>query len=345
MAEDSRYYPFTTGAGATVSENDWADMAMDWAPSGVRIDTTDESTPFHMQVTQSGTATSNVAAGTAKLRGFHYRLNTDFSITHDANTANTKERIDVITLTLDMTGGTSLISIKVRKGTEAAVGTAVPPTPLRRWGASTSTTGIYDLPLATVTIRGTTTSAAIAAVTSVRQFLPGGISPVYYGSYPSPTYDGELVFDRDNRRYQAYSAPTDSWETVSDLGAFKPYTPTLIGLVQTKFATRSARYKVVGGNICHVSMFIKVNSAAVTGPFNPTLPFVAAGGYSQVMPLFWRASSTSDQKRVGIAEINSGLAYFSSLHLTGASSADLDTIVSLGAFAELRITGSYEIAV
>lgn len=105
-----------------------------------------------------------VAAGQAIVRGHFYDNSTQATVT--IASAGTNTRIDAIVLELDLT----LNSIKLK----AVQGTAVSSSPVAPTLTQT-TTGVFQLLLAYVTIPNSTTSITAGMVTDLRSFIGGRI--------------------------------------------------------------------------------------------------------------------------------------------------------------------------
>lgn len=109
--------------------------------------------------------TTTVRPGRAVIRGYMYQNTSNVTVPHEA--ANSSPRIDRVVLRLDLTKPVgNRISVAVIKGTPA--GTPSAP------GLTETETGVYEVPLALVTIRSGTTGINASDVTDDRAF--GGMS-------------------------------------------------------------------------------------------------------------------------------------------------------------------------
>lgn len=329
------YYPFDTGNGASVTQAQWQRMAQYWTRSGVAGD----ASTGYLKVTATGVnMQTTVSPGEAFIRGFFYQTDAPITLTHVSNTAG-NPRLDLVVLQLDT--NLDLIKVVIKQGTPSA--TPVAPTPTY---PTVLTGNIYEIPLALVRVENGVTAIASTKVTDSRVFTSVSMQSASDASTRETTpLVGTIRFEYDSQKWLGWTGT--KWAELYNPhtnDVFVDYAPTLAGITINSDAKKQGRYKLINSTLCHVSIFFKIGTQTISNKdITPTLPFTAAGGHTQIMPFFWQDSSTSPHKRVGIAEIDSGSNVVNRLQITGASTADLDTFRSMGAFDELYVSGSYEV--
>lgn len=198
MAKTS--FPFATGAGANVSEDQWRQMARHWLGTGVLRGEEQDLAVYGdstgMQV--------KVPAGKAWVQGFYFHDDGNpLTVLPIAAADATNPRIDLIVLRLDFTAES--VDYAVLTGTAAAS----PAAPL-----PTQTTTRWELPLAQVSVAANATTIAAANVTDRRAFAQ-------VGAYKARASDNLLVngglevWQRGNGAFTANNAYTaDRWQIV-----------------------------------------------------------------------------------------------------------------------------------
>lgn len=333
------FFPFDTGAGASVTQSEWQRMAQYFERTGVCGDPASGS----LRVSAPGTSMSTIVTqGEAFVRGFFYYTDANITLTHAANNdPNSYARIDLVVLRLDVVART--IHPVIVQGTPASTPVAPSPTYPALFGSNT-----YELPLAQVRVEAAAATIASTKVTDARLFI----------SLDLMTSLNSASRDNANTRYGTIRYEADQqqwvgWNGTAWVNIFSPrindawtsYAPTFSGLTVGGDAKRQGRYKLLNSTTCALSIFFKLGNQTFSNKdLMLTLPFPAAGGHTQIMPFFWQDSSTSPHKRGTIAEIDSGSSTINRLQITGASTADLDTFRTIGAFDELYVSGVYEVA-
>lgn len=150
------YFPFDSGAGANVTEDQWRKMARFWLRTGV-LDGEDnelavsESSPAAMSV--------NVATGKAWVRG-HYMESTAVETRAIGTAHATLARIDRVVVRVDF--GANTITLAVLEGTPAGSPTAP---------ALTQTSSIWEIALAQVSVPAADTVITNSQITDERIFV------------------------------------------------------------------------------------------------------------------------------------------------------------------------------
>lgn len=131
-----RSFPFDAGAGATISETDWQNMARRFRQTGVI-----EGSLSQLAVSADGSSLAvSVATGDAFVEGFFYRNDAALALTIAAANA-TNPRIDTVVVRLDRVANTAALAVVT--GTPAA--SPVAPT-------LSTADSLYELPLANVLV-------------------------------------------------------------------------------------------------------------------------------------------------------------------------------------------------
>jgi hypothetical protein len=293
-------------------------------------------------VSAPGTSMSTIVTqGEAFVRGFFYYTDANITLTHAVNSdPSGNARIDLIVLRLDVVART--IHPVIVQGTPAATPVAPSPVYPALFGSNT-----YEIPLAQVRVDAAAATIASTKVTDTRLFIPVDMMTSLNSSSRdnANTPYGTIRYEADQQQWVGWNG--SAWVSIfnpHNNDAFTAYSPTVVGSTIGGDAKKNGRYKIYNSTMCHVSIFFKLGNQTISGKdIQLTLPFVAAGGFTQIMPFFWQDNSTSPLKRVGIAEIDSGAAKIARLQRTGGSPADMDTLRTLGTFDELYVCGSYEI--
>lgn len=161
------YFPFDAGAGSSITEPGWAEMAPLWARSGVNYFNFQDGLN-KLACTASG-ANMNVSidTGRAWVQGFFYKNDASASKTLSAAHA-TLNRIDRVILRLDRSANTVLLAVLT--GTPGAS----PSAP-----ALTKNSTTWEISLCQVYVAAAVTTISNAVITDEREFtFPGsGIVP------------------------------------------------------------------------------------------------------------------------------------------------------------------------
>lgn len=137
------------------------------------------------------------------VRGFLWESgDTDFTLSIDSNDSGST-RVDLVVVRLDR--ATWECTIEVRKGTPGAG----PPSPVMQFD-----TGVYEVPVATVTVATGATVIAAAAVLSVAWAIGTGGLIQCLSSWRPPHAANRLIWERDTGR-QVLSTGT-AWRAVFD---------------------------------------------------------------------------------------------------------------------------------
>lgn len=158
MAKTS--FPFATGAGANVSEDQWRQMARHWLGTGVL-----RGEEYDLAVYGDSTGMQVKApAGKAWVQGFFFHDDgSPLTVLPIATADPTNARRDLVVLRLDFTA--ERVDYAVLTGTPAASPTAPAPT---------QTTTRWELPLAQVSVAANATTIAAGNVTDLRTYAQIG---------------------------------------------------------------------------------------------------------------------------------------------------------------------------
>lgn len=155
------YFPFASGAGSNVSEDEWRTMAEQWLPSGV-VD--GQANEFAVAQRAAGANMSvDVATGQARIQGI---VGVSSTLKNQGIAANAtgNPRIDRVILRADFTA--KVIELDVLTGTPAAV----PVEP-----ALTQNSAIWEIALARIAVAAGAVSIVTANITDERTInTPGG---------------------------------------------------------------------------------------------------------------------------------------------------------------------------
>ncbi|WP_433224463.1 hypothetical protein [Microtetraspora malaysiensis] len=161
MAEIS--YPFASGPGSIITQEQWSRMASAWQDNGV------DAVPggSDLRVSSSGEPNKLKAApGHANIAGFHYHLDADAEIGFTSNTSS-NPRMDLVVLRLDRAANRIYLTVK------AGVASASPvaPSPDRSWQSP-------EVPLATILVPANSTTVTPSNVVDVREYRGSRIGVV-----------------------------------------------------------------------------------------------------------------------------------------------------------------------
>lgn len=199
MAE--QYFPFEN---VDTTESQFSKWARNFQETGIQ----GQPTGTDLKITAGGLNMSiDVAAGQAFIRG-HYYINTA-SINLPVTSAGINTRIDLVVLELDPVANT--IHAKIVEGT-AVTSSPVAPT------LTQTDTGVYQFPIATLTIPNSTLAITNAMLTDTRTFMGHRIGVWTTSTRPAtPTANQTLGFNTDLDQHEFWNGsawveftPTDS---------------------------------------------------------------------------------------------------------------------------------------
>ncbi|WP_367129909.1 MULTISPECIES: hypothetical protein [Streptomyces] len=205
------YFPFDSGAGTTVTSEQWSQMTSMWQTDGIRAPrTSDPADPLATTATGQD-MTVNIAPGHATVQGFHYYSDAERHVVITAN-AGTQPRVDRITVRLTRTG--QRISIAYLQGTPAAQ----PQPPALSQGQD----GVFDVPLCRVAVAPQ--SGAIAPRDIVDERVYALTQSVYANAAaraasPERAVPGKLAYLQAEDRMEIYTNGT--WTPLSP-GPWQP---------------------------------------------------------------------------------------------------------------------------
>jgi hypothetical protein len=111
-------YPFDSGPGSTITEDQWSYLVKDSLGDGVHED---DNAPYSGELEVFTTAEPgiiNIRAGRASIDGFHYQQSGDDIIAVTANANVTLDRMDAVVLRLDLS--TDAITVETKLGVPAS---------------------------------------------------------------------------------------------------------------------------------------------------------------------------------------------------------------------------------
>lgn len=185
MAEQS--FPFENVDTTESQFSQWATNFQDTGVQGSPADT-------KLKVTAEGSTLSvNVASGQAFIRG-HYYINTD-SIPLTLTTAGLDTRIDYVVIELDPALNT--IAAKIVQGT-AVASDPVAPT------LTQTDTGIYQLPVALITIPNSTLAVTNEMITDVRTFMSNRVGIWTTATRPTDPTNFQTIGYNTTEEYHEY---------------------------------------------------------------------------------------------------------------------------------------------
>lgn len=201
-------FPFDGGAGATVSESNYSRLFRELRSSGVADD---PSTGAGFQVTAPGGAmTVSVAAGFAILRG--HGVYSDSAVALSIGAASGSTRYDRVVLRLDPAN--NQITPLVIAGTPGA---GVPA------ALQATDTGLWDLPLAVITITSGTAAITSGMIADDRRYVGSdvGVWKADAQRPASPRY-GTMGFNIGSARWEWFNGST--WVALSSAVAWSDIT-------------------------------------------------------------------------------------------------------------------------
>lgn len=185
MAEVS--FPFEAGSGSFVTEGDWSSMAGVWQENGVNGFPSDTELLLSPGAARD---TVKVSAGTAQIKGFHYRNTSDLVLATTKNLDPSVTRKDLVVATLDT--GANTITAQWIAGTTSAYPTPDPATQivLGKW---------QQLPESSASGSnwGSATDARWFAGRRVRPLINGQFPPVNFGDLGYVVATNELYIGKD----------------------------------------------------------------------------------------------------------------------------------------------------
>lgn len=204
MAQTS--WPFDS---ADTTESQYSDIFKRLATNGVYGD--DASTVLKVFGDSSG-MNVKVPIGYAYVRGFMYY--NDAQLTQTIAASTSQPRIDLVVLKLDPTANSIVVAVK--QGTPAA--SPVAP-------ALTQTdTGVYEMPLAQVTVGASVATIAAAAVTDMRSFMSSPFGKWSTAGRPTTNRRGDAGFNTttgipeywDGAAWQSFAPTTFTAAQITD---------------------------------------------------------------------------------------------------------------------------------
>ncbi|EFL15318.1 tail fiber domain-containing protein [Streptomyces sp. C] len=204
-------YPFDAQA---VTETQFSQMFREFQDSGVVASF--GSSGF--TVTAGTAMTLNVSSGLAFLRGFMAQATATETVTIPA--ANTSLRVDRVILRLDPALNSVVLAVKT-----GTAGSSTPPS------LTQTDTGIYELPLAQVTVNANVTSITSSDITRTRPFVGTRILCWNTNTRPASPRLGQIGWNADTSSFEFWNdtawAPligNVSWSTLT--GKPTTFTPS-----------------------------------------------------------------------------------------------------------------------
>jgi len=266
MAEQS--FPFEN---IDTTESQFSEWATNFQETGVQ----GSPTGTELTITVTGSDLNlTVAAGQAFIRG-HYYINTD-DLVLAVTSAGTNTRIDIVVVELDPE--TNTIVTKLVQG-EAVSADPVAPT------LTQSATGIYQLPIATLTIPTSTVALTAGMLVDTRTFMGNRVGIWTTATRPAnPTAYQTLGYNTTIGRHE-------SWNGTAWVGFFDPITTAgdlVIGdatgqASRLPIGTNETILKVIDGTLSWVDLVGSAFSLIVGSSGNTTFTFDTdqpAGAYS-----------------------------------------------------------------
>lgn len=180
------YYPFDN---ADTTETQYSNLMREFQESGV----CDSVGGTGLQVTLASGSNLNVAAGTGILRGFQVVSDATATVTVGAASAST--RLDLVVARMDPTANTIVFAVSA-----GTAGSGVAPSP------ASSLTGVFEIPLAVVTVP-TTGSITVA---DARWFV--GMRVRVHKNATRPAANtvrlGQMAFNADTLAYEYSNGST-----------------------------------------------------------------------------------------------------------------------------------------
>lgn len=219
-------YPFDDGPGSTITEDQWSFLMRDAVGNGVHEGLAGGSGPglesLDLRVTSlEEPGTLHLRRGRATISGFHYYQATDDVIAFNANTDPNNDRIDAVSLVLDLTANE--ISVVVKQGTPAS-------TP-----AAPALEGSHELRLAEFRVRRNANVVLSNEVTDRRSFIGRRVG---FGSgMPNTAREGDITYVPQLESWLLYKADGGSTaiSTAEDLATHRDSTNPHPNLLSASF--------------------------------------------------------------------------------------------------------------
>ncbi|MEU5424243.1 hypothetical protein AB0H73_01350 [Streptomyces olivoreticuli] len=205
------FFPFDSGAGTTVTSEQWSQMASMWQTDGIRAPRTSDPADPLAAASSGQDMTVTISPGHATVQGFHYHSDVDRNVVIAPN-VGTQPRVDRITVRLTRTG--QRISIAYLQGTPAAQ----PQPPALSQGQD----GLFDVPLCRVAVAPQAGAVAPRDITDERVYA---LTPRVYANTVARTSSverpvpGALAYLQGEGRMEIYGA--GAWTPLSP-GPWQP---------------------------------------------------------------------------------------------------------------------------
>lgn len=346
-----QYFPFDTGAGASLSQDQWSQMAKYWNRPGVPGDNLGGS----LRVSTTGaTLTTQVSAGEASFLGYFYYNNAPIVITHPANSSG-KPRIDVVVLRLEMDNDKIYVATAPITGTPAD--NPVPPAIAGNW--ATLATRVWEMPLGYVRVESGATTISGSKINDAR--WPGKADITTGTSANRPDWSslfrpaGSMHYEYDTRTWMGFDG--FKWGVIGQQGPWKTYTPVItwdangVYTTDTGWST-NGRYKLLADNTCAVTVRATMNHLLPAAVVNPgflqvSLPFKSAAyglGNDSIIPVYAQSGANNGQAWTGFGHVWSGSKKVDRMYLQGNTDLDSWTDqMSQPTGTLFKFTATYEI--
>ncbi|GAA5078550.1 hypothetical protein [Streptomyces similanensis] len=274
MAQSS--YPF--GSSQIATEDQWSSYFRMFQVDGVFAAS---ETGTDLKVTASNVSTLSVAPGEAVIQGTYYGNSAALNVNVPTNSAGITARKDLIVLRRDPSADATTVQYKTG-------GTSYP-------SLSQTLNGIWEIPLAQVTVAAGASVVAPSGVTDLRWFVG---RPVVFGSFSfrRPPMRGQIHVDNG---VDLYVGDGTNWNYLgtAEEPAAKTYSPVWnAGATTINWGSGSqnvGRYKRIAGNLYWVKIQVTPgpngNPPDYPDPIQVTLPFPAQGSTREL----FHASMTS----------------------------------------------------
>jgi hypothetical protein len=257
-------FPF--GSSPIATEDQWSSYFRMFQVDGI-FATSENDTD--LKITASNASTISVAPGEAVLQGTYYRNDAALNVNVPTNSGNGSARNDLVVLRRDPSADATTVQYKTG-------GTSFP-------SLTQTLNGVWEIPLARVTVAAGASVVPPSGVTDVRWFVG---RPAVFGSsvYRRPPVRGQIHIDNGTDLYLGDGTNWNYLGTAEPLAA-KTYTPVWsAGSTTINWGTGSknvGRYKRLSGNLYWVKIQIipgpADNPPAYDDPIQVTLPFPAQG--------------------------------------------------------------------
>lgn len=216
-----RSFPFASGQGENVTEDDWSAMASTWQDRGVAFGLTVEPGPTENTI--------QLNEGQAAIDGFVYRLTAPKVIPIGAN-GNTVNRIDLVVLRLDKTNEEIVVVVRTS-------------TPL-------SALGPMEIPLSSWTQLPSTvaTSSNWGSATDVRWFQGARMRPALANAQPPATLGAFMYLPEEGGQGSVYIGADDGAGGVEWV-EWAPGTESVNAAIS---AAVSQRVSTAGGSVIQI---------------------------------------------------------------------------------------------